>query len=75
MNNVKPNTVGHELQALLPASAQPREYAFEVDWVLHVAGVSLGPASMQRRVKQLRARRQRAVDTMPPAGEPSRCDF
>jgi hypothetical protein len=60
---------------LLPASAQPREYAFEVDWVLHVAGASLGPAQMTQRVRQLRARQQSQVDTMPPAAEPARCDF
>jgi hypothetical protein len=60
---------------LLPASAQPREYAFEIDWVLHVADASLGPAQMTQRVRQLRARRHGRLDTLPPANQPSRCDF
>ena len=62
---------------LLPASATPRVWREDVDWVLHVADRSLEPAAMAARVEALRARGVAREDTVPdpvPA-LPFRCDL
>ncbi len=62
----------------LAAGAVPgaaREHAFEVDWVLHVAGPVQTPAAMQARVKQLRAQGVARRDTVPDPGLASECNL
>jgi hypothetical protein len=53
----------------------PREYAFEVDWVLHQAGQTLSPDAMQARAAQLRQQGQARQDTVPDAGLTSECNL
>jgi len=55
---------------LLPASAQPRVYEQQVDWVLHARGRLLAPAQVEAEVRALRRRGVALTDTVPPA-EPS----
>lgn len=63
--------------ALLPASAQPRVYEQDVDWVLHARGRLLSPAQVDAQVRALRRRGVAALDTIAAADPPleSRCDF
>ena len=62
---------------LLPASAVPRVYEQDVDWVFHARGRTLSPAQVEAEVKSLRQRGAALVDTVPAADPPlaSRCDF
>lgn len=62
---------------LLPASAAPRVYEQDVDWVLHAANRLLSPAQVEEEVRALRARGLAHTDTVPAAEPPleSRCDF
>jgi hypothetical protein len=53
----------------------PREYAFEVDWVLHQAGQTLSPDAMQARAAQLRQQGLARQDTVPDAGLTSECNL
>lgn len=62
---------------LLPASAQPRVYEQDVDWVFHARGRVLWPSQVEAEVRALRRRGVARVDTVPAADPPlaSRCDF
>jgi hypothetical protein len=60
---------------LLPRSAGVRHYAYEVDWVLHVADQPLSPQQMLQQVQALREQGMKRVDQMPAAKLPRRCDF
>lgn len=51
----------------------PRDYEFEVDWVLHEAGRTLTPAAMQARAAQLKRQGVARVDTVPDSGLTSEC--
>ena len=53
----------------------PREYTFEVDWVLHRAGSTLSPAAMQARAAALRKQGVARRDTVPDAGLTSECNL
>ncbi|MBV8036034.1 glycoside hydrolase family 16 protein [Roseateles sp.] len=53
----------------------PREYEFEVDWVLHEAGKTLSPAAMQARVAALRKQGVARRDTVPDSGLTSECNL
>ena len=53
----------------------PREYAFEVDWVLHEAGRTVAPKSMQARAAQLRRQGTAQRDTVPDLGLTSECNL
>ncbi|RZL39522.1 MAG: hydrolase [Rubrivivax sp.] len=53
----------------------PRDYSFEVDWVLHVAGKTLTPAAMQIRAQQLQLHGKSRIDTVPDAGLTSECNL
>lgn len=59
----------------LQAAGEPRHYAFEVDWVLHVQGEALAPTAMLEQVLKLRAQGETQRDELPPATAPARCDF
>lgn len=59
----------------LLAAGPLRQYAFDVDWVLHVAGEPLGPQALRERVQALREQGVAARDTLPPAASPPSCDF
>jgi hypothetical protein len=54
---------------------EPREHAFEVDWVLHEAGRTLSPAAMQARVAALRQQGLARRDTVPDSGLTSECNL
>jgi hypothetical protein len=62
---------------LLPASAVPRIYEQDVDWVLHARGRVLTPAQVDTEVRSLRRRGTTHADTVPAGNPPlaSRCDF
>lgn len=62
---------------LLPASAAPRRWVQEVDWVMHAAGEVLAPAAVDAVVKSLRSAGRLRHDSVPAAQPPlpSRCDF
>lgn len=64
----------HWLAAGAEAGA-PREYAFEVDWVLHEAGRTVAPKSMQARAAQLRRQGTAQRDTVPDLGLTSECNL
>lgn len=53
----------------------PRDYEFEVDWVLHEAGRTLSPAAMQARAAALRKQGVARRDTVPDAGLTSECNL
>ncbi len=59
------------------ASAEPRIWAMDVDWVFHAAGRRLAPAEVARQVQALRAQGLARVDGVPAAEPPlaSTCDF
>lgn len=62
---------------LLPASAQPRVYEQDVDWVMHAQGQVLSPDEVLQQVARWRSQGVARLDEVPPA-EPalaSRCDF
>jgi len=50
---------------LLPASAAPRRWAIDVDWVFHAAGAPMTPAAVLATVERLRADKRHAVDAVP----------
>jgi hypothetical protein len=62
---------------LRPASAVPRVWVEDVDWVFHARGTLLSPADVDARVRALREARVARVDHVPPAEPPTtaRCDF
>ncbi|MDC6168302.1 glycoside hydrolase family 16 protein [Paucibacter sp. XJ19-41] len=62
---------------LLPASATPRVYEQDVDWVFHARNARLSPAEVAAQVAALRQAGSARVDQVPPAQPPldSRCDF
>jgi hypothetical protein len=62
---------------LKPASAAPREWEQDIDWVLHLPDRELAPAEVEALVRELRAARRYAVDTVPAASPPlaSECRF
>ncbi|MBY0364888.1 MAG: glycoside hydrolase family 16 protein [Roseateles sp.] len=64
----------HWLAAGAP-EGEPRQYSFEVDWVLHEAGRTLSPAAMQARATQLQRRGVARVDTVPDSGLTSECNL
>ncbi len=53
----------------------PREYAFEVDWVLHAAGKTISPTAMQARAAQLQRQGVVQRDTVPDRGLTSECNL
>ncbi|WP_457353857.1 glycoside hydrolase family 16 protein [Roseateles sp. P5_D6] len=53
----------------------PRDYEFEVDWVLHEAGKTLSSTAMQARAAQLRKEGVTRRDTVPDAGLTSECNL
>lgn len=53
----------------------PRDYTFEVDWVLHEAGKTLTPAAMQMRAQQLQLHGKSRIDTVPDSGLTSECNL
>jgi len=53
----------------------PRDYEFEVDWVLHEAGKTLSHSAMQARAMQLRKQGVGHRDTVPDAGLTSECNL
>ena len=62
---------------LLPATALPRVYEEDVDWVFHARNEVLSPAQVSAEVQRLRSQHITFADTVPasvPALE-SRCDF
>jgi hypothetical protein len=62
---------------LLPASAQPRVYEQEVDWVMHAQGQVLSPAQVEQQVARWREQGLARLDEVLPAQPAleSRCDF
>jgi len=62
---------------LLPASAAPRVWEEDVDWVYHARNAVLSPAEVDAAVQALRASHRPRADTVPAADPPlaSRCDF
>lgn len=62
---------------LLPASAVPRTWRMQVDWVFHAAGEVLTARQVRQAVQQLRHGGIARMDTVPEAQPPleSRCDF
>ena len=62
---------------LLPASASPRVYQQDVDWVFHARARLLMPRQVLAEVKTLRRRGLTHIDGVPAADPPlaSRCDF
>lgn len=62
---------------LLPASAEPRVYQQDVDWVFHARERTLSPAQVDARIARWRRAGTAQLDTVP-AAQPaldSRCDF
>ncbi|MEO6280740.1 glycoside hydrolase family 16 protein [Roseateles sp.] len=53
----------------------PRDYTFDVDWVLHVVGKTLTPAAMQMRAIQLQLHGKARLDTVPDLGLTSECNL
>ncbi|MFG6459741.1 glycoside hydrolase family 16 protein [Roseateles sp. BYS96W] len=53
----------------------PRDYTFDVDWVLHEAGRTLVPAAMQARAAALKQQRVSRRDNMPDLGLISECNL
>lgn len=53
----------------------PRDYEFEVDWVLHEAGRTLSTAAMQARAAQLRKQGVARRDTVPDSSLTSECNL
>ncbi|CAM4081040.1 glycoside hydrolase family 16 protein [Roseateles saccharophilus] len=53
----------------------PRDYEFDVDWVLHEAGRTLSPAAMQARATQLQHQGKARIDTVPDSGLTSECNL
>jgi hypothetical protein len=53
----------------------PRNYEFEVDWVLHQAGKTVSPGAMQARSAQLRKQGVAQRDTVPDVGLTSECNL
>ncbi len=53
----------------------PRDYEFEVDWVLHEAGRTLTPAAMQASAAQLKRQGVARIDTVPDSGLTSECNL
>ncbi|MFG6468315.1 glycoside hydrolase family 16 protein [Roseateles sp. BYS87W] len=53
----------------------PRDYAFEVDWVLHAAGKTVSPHAMQARAAQLQRQGVAQRDTVPDRGLTSECNL
>jgi hypothetical protein len=53
----------------------PRDYEFEVDWVLHEAGKTLSHTAMQARAEQLRRQGVARKDTMTDLGLRSECNL
>ena len=53
----------------------PREYAFEVDWVLHTAGRTVSPKAMLARAAALRQQGVSRRDTVPDSGLTSECNL
>ena len=53
----------------------PRDYEFEIDWVLHEAGKTLSPTAMQARAAALRKQGVARRDTVPDAGLTSECNL
>jgi hypothetical protein len=78
---VVPMTVSFNLWfspgGLMPASAEPRVYEQDVDWVFHARGQVLSPQQVTRQVRALRRKGVAQLDTVPAAEPPlpSRCDF
>lgn len=62
---------------LLPASAAPRVYQQDVDWVFHAQGQLLGPDQVAAQITRWRQSGTAHVDTVPQAQPPlaARCDF
>lgn len=62
---------------LLPASAEPRVYQQDVDWVFHARNAVLTPEQLQAQVAALRQAGTTRLDQVPPAQPAldSRCDF
>jgi hypothetical protein len=62
---------------LLPASAAPRVYEEDVDWVFHARLAVLSPAEVDAAVQALRAAGTTHTDSVPAADPPlpARCDF
>ncbi|RZT91899.1 glycoside hydrolase family 16 protein [Rivibacter subsaxonicus] len=62
---------------LLPASAEPRVWRQDVDWVFHARDAMLSPAQVEAAVQARRRAGHARVDTVPAAEPalPSRCDF
>ncbi|MFN3862421.1 MAG: glycoside hydrolase family 16 protein [Roseateles sp.] len=71
---VKPMAISfnHWISVGAPLGA-PRDYQFEVDWVLHQAGKSVAPEAMQARAEQLRQAGVARRDTVPESGLASDC--
>lgn len=53
----------------------PRQYAFEVDWVLHQAGRTVEPEAMRARAEQFRQGGVSRQDTVPDLGLTSECNL
>jgi len=53
----------------------PRQYEFEVDWVLHQAGKTVSPDTMRARAAQLRKQGVAQRDTVPDVGLTSECNL
>lgn len=62
---------------LLPPSAQPRLWAKDIDWVLHIANRVLAPSQIEARVQRLRRAGTTRHDSVPTATPPlaSPCNF
>lgn len=62
---------------LLPASAQPRVYEQDVDWVFHARGRVLSPTQVDAAVNSLRKHGTAREDSVPATDPPlsSTCDF
>lgn len=62
---------------LLPASAAPRVWRQQVDWVFHARHTLLSPAQVEAEVQALRRAGVARQDTVPPAQPPlaSPCNF
>lgn len=52
-----------------------REHQFDVDWVLHAAGRTLSPETMQARATQLKRQGVARRDTLPDLGLTSECNL
>ena len=61
--------------ALGAVAGAPRDYQFDVDWVLHQAGQTLSPDAMQARAEALRKQGVARKDTVPDMGLTSECNL